>query len=138
MTTEKTPQDKQPAHSHFVHKLDRSSILTIGGIILLFSFSVMVVLVAPRYVDSTWTSPSSPYQVQMYEVVDPNYYMSSASTGGNDLQYVHHLKQDFTLLAFKELGNLRIIAPPDLEKYITRANDSELKLTSRLLLLRDP
>lgn len=138
MTNESQSQEKHPAHTHFVHKLDRSAILTIGGIILLFSFSIMVVLVAPRHIDSTWTSPSSPYQVQMYEVADPNYYMSSASSGGHELQYVHHLKQDFSLLAFKELGNLRIISPPELEKYITRADESELKLTSRLLLLRDP
>lgn len=138
MTEDNAPKDKQPAHTHFVHKLDRSAILTIAGIIFLFSFSIMVVLVAPRHIDSTWTSPSSPYQVQMYEVADPNYYMSSASSGGHELQYVHHLKQDFTLLSFKELGNLRIVAPQELEKYITRENDKELKLTSRLLMLRDP
>lgn len=131
-------EEKTPPHTHFVHKLDRSAILMIGGIILLFSFSVMVVLVAPRFIDSTWTSPSSPYQVQMYEIADPDYYMSSASTGGADLQYVHHLKQDFTLLSFKESGNLRILAPEELEKYVTRVNDVELKLTSRLLMLRDP
>jgi cytochrome c oxidase cbb3-type subunit 2 len=130
--------EKQPPHTHFVHKLDRSAILMIGGIIFLFSFSIMVVLVAPRFVDSTWTSPSSPYQVQMYEVVDPNYYMSSAATGGHDLQYVHHLKQDFTLLSFKESENLRLVAPQELEKYITRQGDPELKLTSRLLMLREP
>ena len=130
--------DKTPAHTHFVHKLDRSAALTIGGIILLFSFSIIVVLVAPRFVDSTWTSPTSSYQVQMYEIADPNYYMSSVSTGGHELQYVHHLKQDFTLLAFKESESLRIIAPKELEKYITRQDDPELKLTSRLLMLREP
>jgi cytochrome c oxidase cbb3-type subunit II len=119
-------------------KLDRSAFLTIVGVILLFSLSIMAVLIAPRFVDSTWTSPSSPYQVQMHEVVDPHYYISSASTGGHELQYVHHLKQDFTLLAFKELENMRIVAPQELEKYITHAQDEELKLTSRLLLLREP
>lgn len=131
-------EQKQQPHTHFVHKLDRSAILMIGGIILLFSTAVMVVLVAPRFVDSTWTSPSSLFQVQMYEVEDPNYYMSSASTGGNELQYVHHLKQDFTLLAFKESENLRLVALQELEKYITRQGDPELKLTSRLLMLREP
>lgn len=137
MTEEKNPNHHSSLFE-FVHHLDRSAIWTIIGIIFLFSFSVIVVLIAPRYVDSTWTSPSSPYQVQMYEVSDPNYYMSSASTGGAELQYVHHLKADLTLLTFKEVGNLRIIAPPELEKYITRENDLELKLTSRLLLLRQP
>lgn len=105
--------DQKEEHTHFVHKLDRSAILVIVGIIFLFSFSVLAVLIAPRYIDSTWTSPSSPYQVQMYEVADPNYYMSSAATGGKELQYINHLINGFTLLAFKETGNLRIIAPPN-------------------------
>lgn len=139
MTDDGNSQEKNhPPHTQFVHKLDRSAILTIAGIIFLFSFSIIVVLIAPRFIDSTWTSPSSPFQVQMYEIVDPNYYMSSTSTGGQELQYVNHLKQDLTLLAFKEVGNLRIIAPQELEKYITRYDDSEIKLTSRLLLLRNP
>lgn len=131
------PHD-QPPHSPFVHKLDRSAILMIVGIILLFSTAIIVTLIAPRYVDSTWTSPSSPYQVQMYEIEDPHLYISSASSGGQDLQYVNHLKQDFTLLAFKESDNLRLVAPPELEKFITRYRDIMLTLTSRLLLLREP
>ncbi len=133
-----TKETDQPPHSHFVHKLDRSAILMIVGIILLFSTAIIVTLVAPRYVDSTWTSPSSPYQVQMYEIEDPYLYISSASSGGQDLQYVNHLMQDFTLLAFKESDNLRLVAPPELEKFITRHQDNKLKLTSRLLLLREP
>lgn len=128
----------QVPHTHFVHKLDRSAVMTIVGIIFLFSTSVMVTLVAPRFVDSTWTSPSSPYQVQMYEIQDPNFYLSSASTGGNELQYVNHLKQDLSLLAFKESEYLRLIAPPELEKFITPYQDPQLKLTSRLLMLREP
>lgn len=136
---EKNPEEKKTnSFSEWIHKIDLSAIWTIIGIIFLFSFSIIVILIAPRYVDSTWTSPSSPFQVQMYEIVDPNYYMSSASTGGQELQYVNHLKQDFTLLSFKETGNLRIISSQELEKYITRYDDSILKLTSRLLFLRDP
>lgn len=138
MTEEKSPHEQKASISTFIHHLDRSAILTIIGVIFLFSFSVIVVLIAPRHVDSTWISPSSPYQVQMYEIADPNYYMSSASSGGSELQYVHHLKEGLTLLSFRELGNLRMIAPPELEKYITRVDEEELKLTSRLLLLRDP
>lgn len=136
--TEDKKIENQHGEKGFIHKLDRSAIWTVIGIIFLFSFSIIVVLIAPRYVDSTWTSPSTPYQVQMYEVSDPNYYMSNASTGGAELQYVHHLKQDYTLLAFKEMGNLRFVAPPELEQYITKEEDEELKLTSRLLLLRAP
>lgn len=136
---EKDKSEKKGSKSlDFLHRLDRSAILLILGIILLFSTAVAVVLIAPRFIDSTWTSPSSPYQVQMHEIADPNFYMSSASTGGTELQYVHHLKQDFTLLAFKESANLRFIATPELEKYITRYEHPELILTSKLLLLREP
>lgn len=138
MTEEKLPKEKHSSFFNFFHKIELSAVWTIIGVIFLFSFSILIVLIAPGYVDSTWTSPSSPYQVQMYEVADPNYYMSSVSTGGRELQYVHHLKQDFTLLSFKEVGNLKIIAPPELEKYVTRQGEQELKLTSRLLLLREP
>jgi cytochrome c oxidase cbb3-type subunit 2 len=139
MNDKRTPkqQIEQP-HVEFVHKLDRSAILTVIGIILLFSTSIIVTLLAPRYIDPTWTSPSSEYQVQMYEIEDPYVYISSASTNGTDLQFVHHLKEDFTLLAFQESESIRLVAPSELEKYITRYQDSELKLTSRLLLLRNP
>ncbi len=133
-----TPSGKSASgFFNYLHSIDRSALWTIVGVIFLFSFSIAVVLIAPRYIDSTWTSPSSPYQVQMYEVADLHYYLSTGSNG-NDLQYVHHLKENFTLLAFKELEHLRIIAPPELEKYITKEDDKELKLTSRLLLLRHP
>jgi cytochrome c oxidase cbb3-type subunit II len=128
----------EPAHTPFIAKLDRSAILTIIGVILLFSTSIIVTLIAPRYVDSTWTNPSSPYQVQMYEIQDPNVYLSSVATGGNELQYVHHLKQDFTLMAFKESENLRFVSSPDLENFITRFGENTLKLTSQLLMLREP
>jgi len=134
----KQPEPRKPHHSPLIDKLDRSALVMIIGIILLFSTAIIVTLIAPRFVDSTWTSPSSPYQVQMYEVEDPNFYLSSASTGGSELQYVHHLKQNFTLLSFKESENLRFIAPPEFEKYVTRHQEPQLKLTSRLLLLREP
>lgn len=122
----------------YFNKVEASAVLTIIGVVLLFSTSIMAILIAPNFVDSTWTTASSPYQVQMYEVEDPNIYISSASSGGADLQYVHHLKQSYTLLVFKESDNMRILAPEELDKYITRAADAKLKLTSRLLLLRTP
>lgn len=137
--------EQKPSNDHqdksiaaFLHSLDKSAILTIIGIILLFSCSIMVVLIAPRYVDPSWTSASSPYQVQMYEIADPNVYISSAVKGGSTLQSVYHLKNNFTLLAFHETETTRFVSAPALESYITRHGDPVLKLTSRLLLLRKP
>lgn len=123
---------------HLVHQFELSAVITVIGVILLFLAAIISILWAPRHVDTTWITPTSPYQVQMYDVEDPNIYISSQSSMGRDLQYVHHLKQDFTLLAFKESENTRIIASSDLEKYVTHYSDTKLKLTSRLLLLRHP
>lgn len=116
--------------------LDLSAIVTVIGIIILFSGAVIVTLIAPSYVDPSWTQASSPYQVQMYEISDPNFYISSAVTGGQHLQFVHHLKDGLSLLAFQESDALKIKASKELEKYVTKADDKVLKLTSKLLLLR--
>ena len=121
----------------FMHDLDLSAVLTVCGIILLFSGAIAVTVIAPNYVDSTWTSPSSEYQVQMYEISDPNFYISSLGSDGQQLQFVHHLKNGFSLLSFHETEEMTIEAPQDLEQYVTRKNDKILKLTSRLLLLRE-
>lgn len=118
------------------YKIELSALVTVIGIILLFSGAVIVTLIAPNYVDSTWTQPSSQYQVQMYEVSDPHFYISSAVSGGETLQYVQHMVNDFTLSAYVESSTLKIKASSDLEKYVTREKDKELKLTSRLLLLK--
>ncbi len=123
--------------ARFMHSFEKSTLFLILGIILLFSTSISVILIAPRYIDSTWTTPSSPYQVQMYEIADPHLYMRSISEG-SELQYVHHLKKNSTLLAFKESEHLRFVAPPLLEKYITRYQEPKLLLTSQLLLVREP
>ncbi len=125
-------------HDNFIHRIDRSALWTIIGIIFLFSFSVFVVLIGPSYMDSTWVQPTSRYQVQMYEVSDPHYYISSTTAGNPELQFVQHLKEGLTLLAFQEIDVMRITAPPELEKYITRLGDKTLKLTSKILLLRKP
>lgn len=122
----------------FMNKVELSAVLTIIGIALLFSSAVIVTLIAPGYFDSTWVQPTSPYQVQMYEVADPNLYISSLSSESSELQAVYHLKEDYTLLAFQEAETVRIIAPPELEKYITRYRDPMLKLTSKLMMLRKP
>ena len=122
----------------FMHKVELSALFTILGIIVLFSGAVVVTLIAPRHIDQSWIQPTSAYQVQMYEVIDPNLYISSLSSNSEQLQSVYHLKKDFTLLAFQESESVRIVAPPELQKYVTKYQEPKLKLTSNLLLLRDP
>lgn len=122
-------------------KIERSVIITLFGIILLFSTSILVILLFPlSRIDPSWTEPVNPYQVQVYEVADPNLYISSATVSGGltDKQFVYHLREGFTLLALQENELLHILAPPELEKYVTRLNEKTLKLTSRLLMLRIP
>lgn len=122
-----------------LHKFEISAVISIIGIIFLFSFSVIIILIMPRHVDPTWSQPSSRYQVQMYEIADPNFYISSSPTGDYNHQFVYHIKRNFTLLSFQETEVLRIIAPTELEKYITHLGSPiPLKLTSKLLLLRTP
>ena len=120
------------------YKIEKSALISIIGIIFLFSFSVAIVLIMPRHVDPTWSQPSSRYQVQMYEIADPHFYISSSPTGDYNHQYVYHLKNNFSLLSFQESETLRIITKPDLEKYVTRLGEPILKLTSKLMLLRAP
>ncbi|MCB1111589.1 MAG: cbb3-type cytochrome c oxidase subunit II [Chlamydiales bacterium] len=120
------------------YKIEWSAIATFIGIIILFSSAIIVTLIIPAYVDPTWISPSSAYQKQMYEVVDPNMYISSTVSGGQELQFVYHIRRGYTLTAFQESETVRIVAPPALEKYITKHGDKTLKLSSDLLLLRRP
>lgn len=123
----------------FIYKIEWSAVLTVIGIVALFSTSIIVVVIAPNYLDSSWVSPSSPYQKQMYEISDPNLYISSnTSMPGSGLQFVQHIKKGFTLLAFEESETYRFVAPEKLQKYITKFGDKELKLTSQLILLREP
>ncbi len=122
----------------FYHKIERSTLLTVIAILILFSGSIIVTLIAPRYIDPTWTQPTSDYQVQMYEISDPHLYLGSAKELNAPLEGVYHLKEGFSLLAFHESDTVRLVAPPELEKYITRLDDKELKLTSKLLLVRPP
>ncbi|MBA2726608.1 MAG: cbb3-type cytochrome c oxidase subunit II, partial [Parachlamydiaceae bacterium] len=123
---------------NFFYNLEKSAVITVIGVLLLFSGAVIVTLIAPSLVDPTWTQPTSSYQVQMYEVADPNIYISSSQKGGGDLQFVYHLVNDYSLIAFQESATMRIIAPKELEKYVTKADEPELKLTSKLLMLRKP
>ncbi|MCB1119446.1 MAG: cbb3-type cytochrome c oxidase subunit II [Chlamydiia bacterium] len=117
------------------HKIEKTAVGSVIGIILLFSTAISVTLIAPHHVDKSWTSPSSSYQVQMYEISDPNTYLSSTFTAGNELQMVYHLRQGQSLHAYQESETVSIKAPPELEKYVTRAN-GQLILTTRLLLLK--
>jgi len=120
---------------NFFYNIEKSAVITFVGILFLFSGAVIVTLIAPSMVDPTWTQPTSDYQVQMYEVADPHLYRSAPLGGA--LQQVHHLKQGYSLLAFQESETIRIHAPPELDKYVSRKSDSNLKLTSELLLLRE-
>ncbi|NGX41997.1 MAG: hypothetical protein K940chlam7_00271 [Chlamydiae bacterium] len=122
----------------FMHKVDGSAILTFVGIVFLFSFAVVITLLAPRYMDKTWMEPTSSYQVQMYEIADPNIYFSRLRSDSTELQSVYHLKQEYTLLAFQEAEVVRFVAPPELQKFITKYQDPKLRLTSHLMLLRKP
>lgn len=122
----------------FFHQLDKSAVFTVLGIILLFSMSVIVILIAPSYVDPTWTEPTSSYQVQMYEISDPNVYIGTTHRGSADLQSLYHIKEGFTLLAFQESETVRIVSSPELTKYVTKVSDPTIKLTSKLLMLRKP
>lgn len=119
----------------FFHDIELSGLLTFCGIILLFSGAVVVTLIAPNYLDPSWTTPTSSYQVQMYEEADPYFYISSAGSGGQTLQFVNHLRQQKSWLAFRENETVKIRAPEDLKKYVTPVGAS-LRLTQRLLLLR--
>jgi len=123
---------------NFFYRLEWSAIISVFWIIVLFSFSVAIVLIAPRHLDPSWTQPTSSYQVQMYEIIDPNFYISSAPLAGHELQHVYHLKDNFSLLGFFETDNFKIISPPELDKYINRNKEKTTKLTAKLLMLRYP
>jgi cytochrome c oxidase cbb3-type subunit 2 len=117
------------------HKLDKSALLTVIGIIFLFSSAILVTLITPGWVDPSWIQPTTPYQAQMYEVADPNIYINSS---GAERFTVYHLREHYTLLAFQEEEYVRILAPAHLKQYITQFGVPTLKLTSKLLLLRTP
>ncbi len=117
----------------FFSKIETSALITFAGIILLFSTAIAVTLVAPGFIDSSWLEPTNPYQVQMYEIADPHLYISSS---GRDYHTLYHLQKNFTLLSFEENEFLHILAPPELEIYVTHPGEA-LKLTSRLFLLRE-
>lgn len=124
------------SHHAWYHRIEASGIATIIGVIVLFSSAVAAVLIAPNFIERTWVEPTSPFQVQMYEESDPYFYIGRTSRGVDSLEYVHHVQAGRTLLAFQESEQVKIQAPPELEKYITREGEKPLKLTSRLLMLR--
>lgn len=123
------------------HKLlfffETSAIVLAIGVFLHFAFSMLVVLLAPLFIDKAWIQPSSYYQQQMYEVADPNLYVGSRGSNYKTLMYVHHLTEGKTLLAFLESETIRIIAPEELKEYVTKLGEP-LKLTSKIMLLRKP
>jgi len=119
-------------------KLDKSAVFTVIGILLLFSTAVIVTLAVPALIDPSWTEPSSEYQVQMFEVADPNTYISIAVRGKTQLEVVNHLRRGYTLQAFAETETVRMVSKPELERYITRYRNGSLRLTSDVLVLREP
>ncbi len=121
-----------------VNRVNGSAVLTVIGIILLFLSSIIITLVAPYFIDNAWTNPASDYQVQMYEVGDASTYISTSAAGEKDLQVVNHLAAGSTLLAFTETEGVRIIAPQQLERFVTANGEPILKLTHHLLMLREP
>lgn len=120
------------------YNIEKSAVVTFIGIVLLFSTAIAVTLIAPRHIDPTWTEPTTPYQVQMYEVADPYIFIGNPTRGGYDLQFVYQLIDRFTLLSFEESEFLKIVAKDESKKYITAHKDLNLKLTSHLHMLRKP
>jgi cytochrome c oxidase cbb3-type subunit 2 len=125
-------------NKNFMYKIEWSAIITVLGVILLFSTAIGVTLIAPGYIDPSWVSPSSSYQKQMYEISDPNVYISSTGSYGGHVEYVQHLIKGFTLIAIEESDTIRIVAPENLKKYINKKGAEKLNLTTNLLLLRRP
>jgi cytochrome c oxidase cbb3-type subunit 2 len=121
----------------FLFFFETSLLVTAVGVFLHFLFSMSIVLFAPLLEETPWVQPSSYYQVQMYEVADSHLYVGSAGTSSRTLMFVHHLKKGKILSGFSESDNIKIMAPPELEKYITKMGE-KLKLTSQVLLLRKP
>lgn len=123
----------------WIHTINRSALLTAAGTVFLFALAMFGTVIIPHSVEDGWVKPSSAYQRQMYEVADGAFYLSNrAVEDRGELQMVYHLKEGVNLLAFQESKTVRIIAPPELERYITRSGDKKLKLTSDLLLLQEP
>ncbi len=118
--------------------IERSSGRFVVHVLIILAITIGAVVIAPNLVDPSWIQPSSHFQVQMYEIADPNFYIARPSPGKQDLEFVYHLKNDYTLLAFLEDENMRIVAPPELEPYITRLGEKTIKLSPRLLMLREP
>lgn len=116
--------------------VELSAVLSVIGIILLFLTSILVVLVAPQHVDKSWVEPTSSYQVQIYELADPNVFISGMRPDTQEVEVVNRLVSGESLLAFQESKTLKIKAEEGLESYVTKEGEKPLKLTSRLLLLR--
>lgn len=129
-------KDKNDRHDGFFDKVEYSAVFTVIGIFIMISGALGVTYFAPLFVEKEWVLPSSFYQMQMYEVADPTLYISNRGSRTRDLLMVNHLQEGFNLLAFQENDVSRIVAPPELEKYVTRYDDPTLKLTSHLMLLR--
>lgn len=109
-------------------RVEGSLKMTIAIVAAFFLLSITIVLISPRFVDESWMSPSSSYQVQLYEELDPNLFISS----NLQVQRVFNGKTHF---AYVNTPHMELKGDSELEKYITK-EDEPLKLTKRLLLLK--
>lgn len=120
-------------------KIERSVLLTVIGICLLFLTAIITVLFAPNLIDASWTTPASEYQYQMYRVSDPHFYISASPEQPTRPTMVTHIVPGYTLLAWQETESALIVGPQELIKtYVTTLEEPKLKLSTRGLLLRRP
>lgn len=119
-------------------KAEKSALLTFAGVGALFSLCIAVVLIAPLVSEKQWSQHASEYQKQMYEVADKHVYLSTASSDGKTMHTIYQLQPEKLPLAFVESETVRFVAPKELENYITGIKEDKIRLTRRLLLLRQP
>lgn len=117
-------------------KIERSAKITAAGIGALFLLSVVAVLISPHLTENSWVDPVCSYQKQMYEVADPNVYLTTATTGSQQIHTLYHLHDKSLPLAFIEQENEAIFSEESLRPYITSPG-MPIRLTHRLLLLKE-
>ena len=119
-----------------MNKVENSLKWSLIIVALFFTLSIVIVLISPRFIDASWMSPSSPYQVQMYEKLDPFIYISKASISEQDPRHVEHVYNQRDLFAYMESDRIKIISEDALAGYITPKDSSKIRLTRQLLFLR--
>lgn len=116
--------------------IETSARWTILGIVLLFALSIVAVIISPQLTERSWVTPASAYQRLMFELADPNVYLSPTDSHGEKMHTLYHLHAKSVPLAFIESEEEAIFAPPELQSYVTKVGEP-IRLTRRLLLLRE-